>query len=835
MSRSFQVLAAVLSLLLLSAVGTGSGGDGVDSVDSPSTAPSGRVIVLGMDGMDAAMAADWMDAGQLPNFARLRDAGTFAPLMPANPAQSPVSWATLNTGRNPGKHSIYDFVGMKRQASRKMPVIPDVGFQRKEYFSAEELGLPHSNPNESLTYLGYGAAAGVVLLLVFLKINKVVGIILALGCASGGYWYGLSFSGIYPKAGFQDFYSLNLAQNFWVDLDDAGIPFRGQGTIVSYPVQELEHGQLVAGLGAPDATGGLNSSAIYTTASERKRDRKTYDLKPARAYVAGQSNSEASGGKAGTVALFQLEKEGDRYHSKVFGPSNASLKEQLQAELNSLTENNDRGERFAELNALFKNSSMSKVQTWVPMEVTWTKGAKEVGLTVDSISQSVAMDSWSEFFRVEFPWNPHFSTWGMVRFYVEEIGGELEMYASPLQIDPDHPTPGSRVCWPPDFASGVAERIGPFETLGWACQTHAMKDAELSDDAFLADIEYTLGWRTRMLKDALSASDWKVLFHFFGTPDRICHMLMRHMDPRHPQYDQDKASREVEYFGQKFQLKDAGLVIYQEMDKVVGYLLDEVLGTEDTLMIVSDHGFDSFRRQVDLNAWLAHEGFLSIRNRTSIQTPRSVAKMNSNFLQFVDWPETQAYSMAIGKIYLNLKGREAAGSVTKEEADAVLAQIVERLYQMTDPQSGEKMVKKVYLREDLYDGPYVKQTKVKGADGKSVVEQEGAAEITIDFVSGYRASWNVTAGGITLKDGETEDGEAIAVAGDFVFDNDMLWSGDHCGVDIHEVQGIFFSNRKTSLPEGWDHYDAVHLAPTVLDLCGVKAPKDYDAGPLGVE
>ncbi len=494
------------------------------------------------------------------------------------------------------------------------------------------------------------------------------------------------------------------------------------------------------------------------------------------------------------------------------------------------------------MNALFNNSGLKSLKTWVPLAVNWSKGASSVQLEVAGVSQEVAVGTWSDFYRVEFVWNPRLSTFAMVRFWVEEIDGELEMFSSPLQIDPDHPTPGSRFCWPPTFASEIASRMGLFETLGWACQTHAVKDAELSDDAFLADIEYTLDWRTNLLKDAIADEDWKVLFHFFGTPDRICHMLMRHMDSRHPQYKEELANREVEYFGRKFQLKDSGLVIYQEMDDLVGYLLDEVLGPEDTLMIVSDHGFDSFRRQIDLNAWLAQEGFLTIANRTSIQTPRTAASMSSRLLQYVNWRETQAYSMAIGKIYLNVKGREAVGAISKDEVDAVLAQISDRLYEMTDPLTGEKIVKKVYLRDDLYHGPYVHQTQLKDENGKvvrngtrPVIEQEGAAEITIDFVSGYRAAWNATSGGITLIDGEDENGDPIAMPGPFVSDNTYAWSGDHCGVDIHNVQGIFFSNRPTSLPEGFDHYDVVHLAPTVLQLANVPIPSDYDSGPLLVQ
>ena len=808
-SRLLAALVAVLTLLAPSATAQG----------------EGRTIVLGMDGADAETAGDWMDQGLLPNFSRLRDMGTFAPLNPANPAQSPVSWATLNTGVNPGKHGIFDFVAVNLNDDRRRPVVPGVGFQTPMTIPLEETDLPNTSPSAPFMFMGIGVAAGLIAFLVLRK-KMVVGAVVALALAGGGVWYGLGWMGVYPEAGFSDWQSLRQAPDYWEQLDAAGVPFRGQGTIVSYPVQELENGKLVAGLGAPDATGGLNSSAIYTTADSRVRQRgRTYTPKPAYS-LEDAPDMVVSGGKAGTVGLFKLTGSGGTYESKIFGPVNGVLMDSINKELASLESGGDRN-RQQELSQLRGNDMLKR--TWVPMSVSWQPGAASVELTVDGSTQTVELGSWSDFFPLSFKWSKHLSTSAMVRIWAEEADGELELFTSPLQIDPADPLPGSRSSWPPSFAADLKERIGAFETLGWACQTHAVKDAELSDDAFLGDIEFTLDWRTRMLEDAMASDDWKVLFHFFGTPDRICHMLMRHMDPLHPQYVEELASREVTAFGRTFPLKDAGLAIYQEMDDIVGWMLDEAMEEGDTLMIVSDHGFDSFRRQVDLNAWLVAEGFQKLDNISRLGLPKSARDINTNSLGFIEWEETQAYSIAIGKIYLNRRGREFRGTVAPDDVDRVTQEIVDRLYEMTDPETGEKMVEKVWLRDELYDGPYVE------AAAGGARRPNGAPEITIDFKPGYRASWKVTGGGIGLVDTMDEEGEAIAGPGPFVFDNDSPWSGDHCGVDIMAVQGIFFSNRPMALPEGDVQYDATHLAPTVLSLHGVPIPENYDSRPLRPE
>src|SRR5689334_13479268 len=69
-----------------------------------------RVVVVGFDGMDPELANRFIDEGKLPHFAQLRDNGTFRSLRTTFPAISPVAWSTFQTGVNPGKHNIYDFL-----------------------------------------------------------------------------------------------------------------------------------------------------------------------------------------------------------------------------------------------------------------------------------------------------------------------------------------------------------------------------------------------------------------------------------------------------------------------------------------------------------------------------------------------------------------------------------------------------------------------------------------------------------------------------------------------------------------------------------------------------
>ena len=73
-------------------------------------------MVLGLDGQDPELTEQYMREGLLPNFSRLREQGTFLPLQTTLLAESPVAWTSFQTGCNPGKHRIFDFLVPNRKS-----------------------------------------------------------------------------------------------------------------------------------------------------------------------------------------------------------------------------------------------------------------------------------------------------------------------------------------------------------------------------------------------------------------------------------------------------------------------------------------------------------------------------------------------------------------------------------------------------------------------------------------------------------------------------------------------------------------------------------------------
>jgi predicted AlkP superfamily phosphohydrolase/phosphomutase len=292
-----------------------------------------------------------------------------------------------------------------------------------------------------------------------------------------------------------------------------------------------------------------------------------------------------------------------------------------------------------------------------------------------------------------------------------------------------------------------------------------------------------------------------MLMSVFSTTDRVQHMTYQFHDTKHPLHDAAAAAREMSFFGERTKLSDAIPAIYRQMDRIIGDVLGK-LAPEDTLMVISDHGFQTFRRQVHINNWLAQEGYLTLKPLT---------KDNRNALLFVDWSRTRAYACGLGFIYLNLQGREPNGIVKREEARDLMEEIRKKLLEAEDPEGGEEVCSEVYIPRDIHTGDHL------GLE----------ADLIPGFKPPYRVGWSTSSGGLY-----TQSQDGVYTPGPICSDNDSNWSGDHVSMALDEVPGVFFCNRKVAIPE--DGVRALQIAPTVLELLGVPIPAEMDLPPLEI-
>lgn len=94
----------MLAAAALTGCGTGSSHD------------SGRdkVLLIGLDGAEWDLIHPMVEAGQLPNLARLMNQGVYGKLRSLEPLEkSPAIWTTIATGKSPEEHGIYSFVNQE--------------------------------------------------------------------------------------------------------------------------------------------------------------------------------------------------------------------------------------------------------------------------------------------------------------------------------------------------------------------------------------------------------------------------------------------------------------------------------------------------------------------------------------------------------------------------------------------------------------------------------------------------------------------------------------------------------------------------------------------------
>ena len=359
---------------------------------------------------------------------------------------------------------------------------------------------------------------------------------------------------------------------------------------------------------------------------------------------------------------------------------------------------------------------------------------------------------WSDWLSLDFRVNPLITVHGYAKLRLATIAPEIGLYLSPIQFDPDRLPPGFTISSPPGFAKELVERFGRYKTMGWGIDTWSIQSATLSEEAFLEDVRVT-GEQERKMLRGLLAGHQKLLFYYFEFPDRVGHVFWRFRDPQHPAYDAALAGK----YGRA--VEDS----YRTMDEIVQETA-KALKPDDILIVLSDHGFATWRRSVNYNSWLVENGYLVLKGSAKRQNLEALFS-RGQFWEAVDWPKSKAYAMGLGDIYVNLSGREAGGIVAPgAEYEALRTELITRLTSLTDPKNGEKAVSRVFKREDIY----------RRYDPRLI------PDLIVANRPGYRVSWQSSLGVPT---------------GNVFEDNRDVWSGDHCSLDPDLVRGVFFSSK----------------------------------------
>ena len=311
---------------------------------------------------------------------------------------------------------------------------------------------------------------------------------------------------------------------------------------------------------------------------------------------------------------------------------------------------------------------------------------------------------------------------GMTRFYLRSIEPTFELYASPVNIDPEAPV--SPVSEPESASADLAKAIGDYYTQGMAEDVNSLKSEVISVEEFMQQVGIVYDERRRMMDYAidhyLARGVGGLMFFYYSTVDLTSHMMWRHSDPEHPDYDPEIAKRtSVQWTDRPGSTwKDTIYDVILKIDPVLG-VLRERLGDDTTFIVMSDHGFAPYRRIFSLNTWLLENGYLVLKDGYARELERDDAGFKKVRIgSAVDWTKTRAYGMGFNGLYLNLAGREEDNHATEDadesgivqpgaEADALLAEIKGKLEAIIDPTNEEPVILHCDLATEIYHGPRI--------------------------------------------------------------------------------------------------------------------------------
>lgn len=411
----------------------------------------------------------------------------------------------------------------------------------------------------------------------------------------------------------------------------------------------------------------------------------------------------------------------------------------------------------------------------LPLRARLLRQANRVEVSLGGATRTLTPGELSDWVPLAFPALPGITVKGLTRLLVTEAGEHFSLYVAPINLDPE--SPAMPISHPPYYAAYLARKVGSFATLGLAEDTWGLNEGVTNDGTFLKQTYDIDREREAMFFAALDRLRRGALVCVFDATDRIQHMFWRDIDPGHP------AGRGRKHAPHRDAIRD----LYRHNDALVGRIRAR-LREGDVLMVISDHGFSSFRRGVNLNQWLLREGYLALKPGTDGTT---------EWLRDVDWTRTRAYALGLTGMFLNLRGREAHGIVSPgQEAAALKAEIVAKLRGLRDEEAQSVGINEAFDTAAIYEGPYL----------------ENAPDFIIGYNAGYRTSWDCATG---------------VVAGPVFEDNVKPWSGDHC-IDPRLVPGVFFCNRRMTSTDP----SLVDIAPTALKLFGIEPPAHMDGRPL---
>jgi predicted AlkP superfamily phosphohydrolase/phosphomutase len=333
--------------------------------------------------------------------------------------------------------------------------------------------------------------------------------------------------------------------------------------------------------------------------------------------------------------------------------------------------------------------------------------------------------------------------------------------------------------------------------------------------------------RTQIAAYLLKKYPVDVMMLVYTATDTVQHFFWNYLDPAHPSYDPSGAEK----------YRDAILNVYRAIDADIAILLDAA-PPNCPVIVVSDHGGGPVSgRVIHLNQYLHELGLLAYKNGSvgapqrwlhrgishldgylrGLLSPRQKAALArllpslrekwesyATALTMIDWEKTQAYCLEFlafpSEIWINVAGRTPHGRV-KPGADyeRVVNVLTERLLALRDEATGQRLIRRVCRKDEVYHGPYV------------------------DYAPDLMFSWWDEAGLEARKSVPGAKHPSLRTYADGRAALAAAWSGTH---RLHGVLVMAGAPFRAGATLAQAHI--VDIAPTLLYLLGVPVPTEMD-------
>lgn len=276
--------------------------------------------------------------------------------------------------------------------------------------------------------------------------------------------------------------------------------------------------------------------------------------------------------------------------------------------------------------------------------------------------------------------------------------------------------------YPPEKVNGVLisgalsyeisvypEKLKPWlEEQGYLVEGKGWMNTKKKE--FLKDLYATTDKRVEVaIKLMDKEPDWNFFMLLISGTDRIQHYLWKDMAEKNSRYG------------------DALLNYYQHVDQLLGKLIKKA-GRDTTIIILSDHGFGRLKKRVHIDNWLEKEGYIKVELTpknilvriqlylSGILKITKISELTRQIILFsgrkssqlkpekleINFKRTKAFTCGYydGQIYLN-------PNLSEEEYKKTRNELIKKLSQLKDSSNGKKVFKKIYRKEEVYQGPYL--------------------------------------------------------------------------------------------------------------------------------